>query len=126
MKRTPLSRKTPLRSRPAPLAGGGRTGKRKQRTASEFARIYGSRARVAWVKSLPCLVCAGTPSENAHTANGGLSRKADADTIVPLCSTHHRRLHSDGVRTFERVYGLDLAEEAVAVEAAWVKRGAQQ
>lgn len=63
--------------------------RRKKRTASAFARIYGSRERVEWVKSLPCVVCSYGPSENAHTENGGMGRKADYTTIVPLCHAHH-------------------------------------
>lgn len=71
-----------------------------KRRQSEFARCYGSRQRVEWVKSLPCMGCVtywpispspGWLSENAHTVTGGAGRKADADTIIPLCTNHHRR-----------------------------------
>ena len=71
--------------------------KRKKRSASEFARIYGSRERVEWVKTLPCAVascglsCGPCDGEihNAHTVSGGKGRKADAATVAPLCAKHH-------------------------------------
>lgn len=97
----------------------------RQRRASEFARCYGSKARVAWVKSLPCIVavCGVTPSENAHTVTGGMGRKADADTIAPLCHSHHRFLHQRGVETFRRSFplrhGWTLRDWAVEVERLW-------
>ncbi len=95
-----------MKARSTPLQRGTKPIKRsrikpKKRSASEFARIYGSRARVAWVKSLPCCYCAALhtlfaivakgDSHNAHTVTGGMGRKAGYDTIVPLCAEHHRR-----------------------------------
>lgn len=61
--------------------------KRKRRTRKEFARIYGSKARVEFVKSLPCAACGIVgASENAHVlGNGGLSRKGAYRGIAPLC-----------------------------------------
>ena len=87
----PLRRKTPLKS-------GGRVNpvNRKRRT-SEFARCYGSTERVAWVQSLRCACgCGGTPCENAHAVGGGASRKADADTILPLTHRCHQKVHDKG------------------------------
>ena len=97
-----------------------RNPKRKQ---SEWQRAYGSKARVAWVKAQPCVVgqhCAG-PIENAHTANGGMGRKGDADTIVPLCRRHHALLHRMGVLSFERTQntGVPLTVIASLVELQW-------
>lgn len=64
-----------------------RNAARKRR---EFARAYGSRERVEWVKSLPCAACGVVGfSENAHVASGGAGRKADASQIVPLCGPHY-------------------------------------
>lgn len=70
--------------------------RRKARTPSEFARIYGSKKRVEFVKGLPCAArflggppCSRGPSQNAHTETGGMGRKADARTILPFCATHH-------------------------------------
>lgn len=86
--------------RTAPMKRGGKI-KPKARSAGEFARVYGSRARVAWIKGLACIACdAISPAfglvtrgkcENAHTVTGGMGRKSDHTTIVPLCPVHHRR-----------------------------------
>lgn len=132
MRKTPLRRKTPLQSKP----------KRKPRSAEEYARIYGSKERVAFVKALPCLYCCAVHplialawhpdaenrvySENAHTVTGGKGRKADADTIVPLCPTHHRMydrreklLGNPEVRAY-------LQSKAPEVEAMWRRECARR
>lgn len=102
--------------------------KPKGRKPSEFARIYGSRARVAWIKAQPCLYCRllspffGRPgtSENAHTVSGGKGRKADADTIVPLCPTHHKR-YDEYKHPFERDAEVRqvIKNFAAVYEARW-------
>ena len=118
-----MKRRAELR-RGASMARGGRI-KPKKRSASEFARIYGSVARVAWVKSLPCLVASwgcGGPIENAHAENGGMGRKADAETVVPLCRSHHAVLHAVGVASFQAAHALDLTAEARRIAAAWEAR----
>lgn len=91
-----------------------------QRQASEFARAYHSEERVAWIQAQPCVVdgCA-KPSENVHTQTGGTSRKADYQTIVPMCRTHHRELHQKGVETFEGDHLLDLKALALDYERTW-------
>lgn len=112
MKRTPIKR----HGRVKPV--------NRKRRASEFVRPYGSKSRVGWVASLPCVVgllCDG-PTENAHTRTGGAGRKGDADSIVPLCRSHHVTLHRVGRASFERRYRLDLAAEAARVDAAWRSR----
>jgi hypothetical protein len=91
----------------------------KKRKPSEYARVYGSKVRVAWVARQPCIVpdcwtwrlkgC-----ENAHIGTGGMGRKADAATIVPACTPHHGELHRTGIRTFSAKYSLDL--DALAAE----------
>lgn len=103
----------------------------RRRRKSEFARSYGSRARVAWVKGLPCLVrregnCAGT-IDNAHTKTGGMGRKADASTIVPLCQKHHRILHNAGAETFQILYRVSLEHGAFYTQQQWLvaSRGAE-
>lgn len=95
-----------------------------RRRQSEWTRAYGSRDRVAFVASLPCLVttCAAPKSENAHTESGGTGRKADADTIVPLCQTHHRDLHQYGPSHFATAHRITpqmLQDAARATEIAW-------
>lgn len=112
-------KRSPMPPRRARLARGPI--RAKKRTPSEFARIYGSRERVQWVKTQPCIAalwgCVG-PMVNAHTETGGTGRKGPYQSIVPACDHHHREMHR-GVETFQRVYRVDLAACARATEAAW-------
>lgn len=108
---------------PAPKKRPSVTRKRK---ASEWARAYGSRARVQWIAAQPCLVGSDwcgrhARRENAHVATGGMGRKADAELIVPLCHSHHRALHRHGVRSFEKQYYYigTLVDAAARTEARW-------
>lgn len=108
--------------RPSKPIGRTKPVKKKARPASETKRIYGSKQRVAWVKSRPCLVANGACEgliENAHTTTGGMGRKADACHVVPLCAGHHRTLHSIGAETFQGIYGVSLAFAAAQTELAW-------
>ena len=79
-----------------------------------FDEQYGSRERVLWVKTLPCLVCGVSPSENAHVRTRGAG--GTYKDIVPLCFTHHREIHSIGNDSFCRKYFLDLEMEAQLIE----------
>ncbi len=90
-----------------------------KRKASEFARCYGSKERVLFVKALPCVACDRAPCENHHIRNGGAGRKADYDKIIPLCTSHHDRWHEKGARSFVATYGLDLGKLATATESKW-------
>lgn len=90
------------------------------RRQKEWARAYHSEERVRWVKHHPCLVCGRTPSENAHTRSGGMGRKADADTIAPLCHEHHHE-YDNHKATFEDTHGLDLKAEAKALDERWTR-----
>lgn len=91
-----------------------------KRREAERARAYGPRARRDWLTSQPCLVCGTTPTEQAHTVSGGMGRKADADTIVPLCHAHHAEQHAHGAATFEARYSVDLAAAAADTERRWL------
>ena len=89
-----------------------------------FPHEYHSGERVEWVRSLPCVVpgCERRPCDNHHTEAGGMGIKAHYSTIVPLCSGfngHHRMLHLVGVKTFEKLSGIDLKEEARLIEERW-------
>lgn len=119
MKRTPLKRKTPVKKRNA------------KRRESEFARCYGSKARVAWIKSMPCIACSGLhplfgmtagPSDNAHTAHDGMGRKAGYDTIVPLCRNHHRRYDERRAPFDDPKVRTAIAAVAPRLEALWQER----
>ena len=115
--RTPIARSgKPITRTPVPRQN-------KARKLKEFARTYHSGARVLLVKLLPCAVpgCVSTQErENAHTQNGGLGRKGDYQTIIPLCRTHHSVLDcGPGHDWFERNYQVNLAIEARLTEQRW-------
>jgi hypothetical protein len=106
-----LARHTPLKS--------GKRIKAKPRTKAERTRIYGPPGRVEWMQRQPCLVCGRTPSVNAHTVTGGTGRKADADTIVPLCDPHHRA-YDEHRAPFNAESRRNMAKDAAFyVERAW-------
>jgi hypothetical protein len=68
---------------------------------------------LAWIRTLPCLVCGKTGGiEAAHTGPHGLGQKSPDTSVVPLCARHHRTgrdsYHKLGPRAFERQHGLDL------------------
>lgn len=98
MKRTPLKRKTKLVAKTKPKA--------KKRTAADFARVYGSLARVAWIAEQPCIACDAKPCENAHIRSGGTGRKSEFTQIVPLCPRCHRLQHEKGWKAL----GLNIAK----------------
>lgn len=130
------------KARGKPLKSSGKP-KAKKRSPEEYARIYGSKERVEWVKALPCVTtwrddwwkfrgdhsngrilyggtgtaCKGK-GENAHIVSGGTGRKADAELIVPACHHHHAEMHR-GVQTFETRYGVDLPKSAAQIEERW-------
>ena len=85
LRRKPLKRKASLKTRkPIPK-------KNKKRADANYARAYGSKARVAFIKTLACVVCGATPSDNAHIhgSKSGMGRKADYADIIPLCRKCH-------------------------------------
>jgi hypothetical protein len=85
----------------------------------EWERKYHSLERVMFVNTLPCIACGLEESQNAHTRTGGMGRKSDYTTIVPLCDDHHREHHA-GAKSFAARYKLDLAREALVTEAKWL------
>jgi hypothetical protein len=97
----------------------------KKRKKSEWARAYHSEAFVRFTKSAPCAADGRTPCDAAHTESGGAGRKADWDTIIPLCSGIngcHAKQHREGWAA------IGMSEEgrkrAVAYhQAAWAERG---
>lgn len=121
MKRSkPLTRRTPI-ARGAPPKRSGPI-KAKPRPASETRRIYGSKARIRWLKAQPCYGCGRGPCDVAHVRSGGTGRKADYTETVALCSGIngcHARQHRMG--WWE---GLGMTEEArtraaALTEQAW-------
>ena len=85
LRRKPLKRKASLKTRkPIPK-------KNKKRADANYARAYGSKARVAFIKTLACGVCGTTPSDNAHIhgSKSGMGRKGPYTDIIPLCQSCH-------------------------------------
>ena len=117
MRRTPLKRQ----GKPRPV--------NRKRKAREFARAYGSTARVEFVKALPCANCGIVGySQNAHTENGGAGRKGPYTSIIPLCGPHgfpgfiyegcHARWDRHEIpTTLDREFAAQATAEHV--EAAW-------
>jgi hypothetical protein len=135
VKRSPIRRKRPLiAARPkggigTPVGGSlsrTRPIRPKKRAPDETLRIYGPPERIRWVASLRCACgCGGTPCENAHTTNAGLSRKAGYDTIIPLTPKCHRRQTDKGWESI----GLTRDEaRAIAgdVQRMWERRHPEQ
>jgi len=108
--------------RTKPMKRSGRIAP-KSRTAGEYRRIYGSKARVRWVKAQPCVSC-GTEGQNHnhHTENGGLSRKADHTTIVSLCPSCHHEHHTGVLRGTREWW----AEQARLTELRWQRYTQQE
>ncbi|CBV41982.1 DUF968 domain-containing protein [Halomonas elongata] len=99
MKRSPIQRKTPLRSAsPAKRKPVKRT---RQKGVSDVR--FRSEAYLRFVRSLPCCVC-GAPANAAHHLIGmyqasGMGLKAADSLAMPVCDgpgdTCHRRIHSE-------------------------------
>ena len=94
------------------------------RRAREFARAYGSKARVEFVKALGCFQCGAAVAENAHLhgSKSGMGRKGPYTDIVPLCRTCHTRYDAYTLMPNE----AQLRVTADLVEIAWHSRQATQ
>jgi 5-methylcytosine-specific restriction endonuclease McrA len=89
------------------------------RRAREFARCYGSKARVAFIKTLACVVCGATPSDNAHIhgSKAGMGRKGPYTDIVPLCRSCHTRYDEYTLKLDPA--GLRLVADALEMYTSW-------
>lgn len=85
----PIARHTHLRSGSGPSRGRRIKGKNPARRASELLRCYGPPERRAWLKAQPCLMCGGSPVDQAHVRGDGAGRKSDYTNLVPLCRRDH-------------------------------------
>jgi hypothetical protein len=79
-------------------------------TASRPAR---DRQYLAFIRRLPCLVCATRRRvEAAHFGPHGIAQKASDYSAIPLCHNHHRgyrdSLHQLGPVRFQEQHGLDI------------------
>lgn len=122
LKRSGIKGKKGSLDRLCPIRRSGKPMKKKnaKRRQSEFARTYGGRERVEWIKSQPCAVSGVRGDiENVHTRGGGAGRKADAAFVIPLSRELHRQLHRLGKASFEAKWNVDLDAIAARVEADW-------
>lgn len=74
---------------------------------------YRSSRYLAWIRTLPCIVCRSTRNiEAAHTGPHGMSQKAPDTSCIPLCHRHHQggedSLHKLGPRKFQQAHNLDI------------------
>jgi hypothetical protein len=75
------------------------------------------RERQEIIRGLGCTVqpCWHTPIDLHHVrtaANSGTGMKPDNSFLVALCRFHHREGDRIGWKTFEKRYGVDLAQTA--------------
>lgn len=55
------------------------------------------RQLLAFITTLPCLVCQHVPSDPDHITSRGAGGDDSAVNVWPLCRTHHTERHSKGV-----------------------------
>lgn len=81
-------------------------------------------SHLRWIRGFECLVCHKTGQrsissiEAAHVrtgTDGGMGVKPSDQWTVPLCAVHHSHQHQIGEAAFERKYGVNLKEEAMAL-----------
>ena len=113
MKRTPLTRRTPIRKR-NPKRGGHRFPKLVNEAFREYVRgleccVWTSRSKVCFCL---CWYVDGKSHPDHYRTRGAAG--ADEGNLTPLCATHHDERHLIGVRSFQRKYGLDL--KAIAAD----------
>ncbi len=68
---------------------------------------------LAWIRTLPCLVCGARRGiEASHTGPHGLGQKSPDSSAIPLCAKHHRTgndsYHRLGARRFAEIHDLDI------------------
>jgi hypothetical protein len=90
------------------------------------ASRWRSQAHCNFVRSHGCCVCySWTSIEVAHVRNGsgaGVGQKPDDWRTVSLCRACHAEQHRLGEQTFQKRYGIDLAEMAEQFAKASPKR----
>lgn len=124
MKRSPLKAK-----RDSPRRNEGRVKHIRMKPKVGAPPTAEERRHLAYVASLPCLVCGVKPVTVHHvtaTVHGGRTSRSHK-LIVPLCAAHHQhdygklsveRLSHSG---FQRVHGIDLYAEALKL---WTRSSA--
>lgn len=76
---------------------------------------------LAFVRSLPCAVCDGQPSQAAHLragGDGGMALKPSDCRVVPLCARCHGEQHAMPETEFWSRSGIDPERLAAELWAA--------
>jgi len=80
-----------------------------------------SKAHLAYVRGLPCLICKQTPVDAHHLKFAqpqALGRKVSDEFTVPLCRHHHQALHREGN---EKAWWADMQVDPLpAARDLWV------
>lgn len=119
-RKKPLARKTPLkRTKPLRHTPGKPTRFAGRRDDTDQA--YGK-----WVRGRSCLLgasgrCYG-PVEADHVKTRG-SGGTDLGNLINLCTLHHTQRHTMGRHSFEKKYGVDLAQIAADLFAQYDRWG---
>lgn len=116
MKRSPLPRK-----RTTPRRTEGRVSHNRMKPKAGAPATEAEKRHLAYVASLPCLVCRQRPVTCHHvtaTVHGGRISRSH-QRVVPLCPKHHLIQHGPhesvealGHGGFYRMHGIDLLAEA--------------
>lgn len=92
MKRTPLRRKTPIKS----VTVAKRKAPKKRTTLARWR----SPEYIAWIKTLPCVICHKPGVDPHHViglhwglSGGGLT--APDSFVMPACRKCHRQIHTE-------------------------------
>lgn len=127
------------RTQNKPIAKSSKRIKVKPRTKAERERIYGTEAKSAWMRSLPCHFCGVEGfTQICHAQNGGMRRKDDNTRTFPACGPHLRVVgyyHAARMETraqYQQYEGCHAKQPAKAerlrisaiYEALWQKLGA--
>ena len=79
---------------------------------SKYARRQRDLVYLAWIRSLPCLICGSRPAEAAHVGTRAFGQKCSDRETFPLCAWDHRvgpHSHHALGRQFWPHYRLDRA-----------------
>lgn len=71
--------------------------------------VHKNQEYVAWIKTLPCVVCKKLDVDPHHCYN---ARRNDL-LCIPLCREHHRKYHDHGADWFETTFNLSLDKEII-------------
>ena len=68
-----------------------------------------SKARLAFIRSLPCVISGRTHRiEACHVGHRGMGQKASDFETIPMYALYHQEQHRIGLKAFCRIYQLDI------------------